>query len=215
MSALLSPLAEILGTRSKVRLLRALLERETAVSGRQAARLAGVSQNAAARALNELDDLGIVERTVTPGEHRFTVNRRHFLVEHGLVPLFNAEVRAVDRVFDELQRLVSALALDAEADVVSGVVFGSVAREEDRPSSDLDLLLVVEDDVDAERLAARSSERSDRLRERFGVNVAPMTVSRARLRQLHNEGARLVEAIRKEGRTVFGRHVEDLLDGSA
>lgn len=215
MSAFLRPLEEILGTRSKVSLLRALMQREAAVSGRQAARLAGVSQHAGARALDELDDLGIVERTVTPGEHRFTVNRRHFLVEHGLVPLFNAEVRAVDTVFDELHRMVSALALEAEADVVSGVVFGSVAREEDRPSSDLDLLLVVKDDAGAERLATRTDKRSDPLRERFGVHVASLTLSLGRLRELHDEGAPLAEAMREEGRAVFGRHVGDLLDGPA
>lgn len=215
MSSFFRSLDDILGTKAKVRLLRALLGRDGPVSGRQAARLAGIAQNTAVRALDELAEVGVVEREVSPAEHHFTVNRRHYLVKHGLTPLYRAEERGVDAVFDELQRLVSELALDEEAEIVSGMIFGSVAREEDRPESDVDLLIVVAEEERLDTLGEAVTERTKRLRSDFGLKVSPMVLSLARLREMRAEDAPLAIEVEKEGRRVFGQHVSELLNGQA
>jgi len=69
MALLYEPLDTALGTTSKIRLLRALLPLTQAVSGREAARRAGVAWAPAAHALQELVALGILDRQEAPGRH--------------------------------------------------------------------------------------------------------------------------------------------------
>ncbi len=69
---LLDPLDHAIGTRAKVRLLRALVPLDRPVSGREAARLAGVSRQAI-RSLDELVAVGIVRRQETAGQHLYTL----------------------------------------------------------------------------------------------------------------------------------------------
>jgi predicted transcriptional regulator len=64
----LRPLDGILGSQSKVALLRVLLDSQAPLSGREAARLGGLAHSGALRALRELVELGVVRRTETPGQ---------------------------------------------------------------------------------------------------------------------------------------------------
>lgn len=62
MSIFLSPLDHVLTNRGKVRLLRALMPLSRPVSGREAAKLARLSQTPALRALNDLVALDLSGR---------------------------------------------------------------------------------------------------------------------------------------------------------
>lgn len=214
MSTILQPLDEVLGARSKVRLLRELLRQERAVSGREAGRLAGLSPAGARNALQDLVALGVVEREGQGVEHLFRINRGHFLVRHGLEPLFSAEERAVDAVFDRLADLASDLVEETGVDILSAVVFGSVAREEDVPGSDLDLLLVVSSEEE-ELVRQAIAERAPDLERTFGLALSPVVMTLDRLRELREEGASLAVAIEEEGRRVYGAYVDELIGGQA
>ena len=73
MSTFLTPLDHILTNRGKVRLLRALIPLSRPVSGREAAKLARLSQTPALRALNDLVALGILHRMETFSQHLYEV----------------------------------------------------------------------------------------------------------------------------------------------
>ena len=83
-------LDNILGTTTKIRLLRALLPLQAPASGREAERLAAVPHYSAGRALRDLVALGVLRRTTTPGTHLYEINREHDLVP-ALAALFEGE----------------------------------------------------------------------------------------------------------------------------
>ena len=109
MSGLRKPLNHVLGTSAKVRLLRELLPLEHAVSGREAARRADLSPGAANRALGELVDSGVLDRTEAGRQHLYVVNRRNYLVQGGLEQLFRAEQNRLNEIILWIQyRLAEA-----------------------------------------------------------------------------------------------------------
>ena len=161
MSTFLTPLDHVLTNRGKVRLLRALIPLSRPVSGREAAKLARLSQTPALRALDDLVTLGVLHRMETPSQHLYEVSRTHQLVRDGLEPLFRAERERIGQVLDALR---TVLGPDANR-IVSAAVFGSAARGQDRPGSDFDVLVIAKQgtvDSEARQQPARRARRGPR-----------------------------------------------------
>jgi predicted nucleotidyltransferase len=203
-------LDEILGSRTKVRLLRALFPLDEPVTGREARRLARVrSVSAAGQALDELALLGVLHRVEAGGAHLYRVNRDHLFAEP-LRGLLGVESRLPETLRSVLsESLERAGVLDQ---LTSAVVFGSYARGEAAAGSDLDLLAIsmsvdFEEPIRNALLAA-----NDELRRLLGSRLSPYVMSLDRLRERSAGGDPLVEAAEREGRTVLGVALDELLD---
>jgi UTP:GlnB (protein PII) uridylyltransferase len=209
MGILFTPLDAILGSRSKVRLLRVLLPLDDAVSAREAARLAGTPPTPSLRALSDLAALAVLHRVRLRGQHLYTVNRENPLVRDGLQPLFEREAARVSSVFARLREALGA-EFTASA-VLSLAIYGSAARGDDRPGSDLDVLVVTrsaEDAPGAHEALSRSAPLFDR---DFGLDLAPMVISRQQFNQQAEAGDPVMAEILKEARVVAGLPLDQLL----
>src|SRR5688572_27054724 len=103
---LFDSLDTVLGTTVKVRLLRVLAPLTRPVSGREAARLAGVS-HIAQRALEELAAAGILHRQETAGPYLYTFNHDHLLAP-AIEDLFEAEHRFTESLFEQLRQSIES-----------------------------------------------------------------------------------------------------------
>jgi predicted nucleotidyltransferase len=198
-----------LGDSAKTQILRALLRLEGPVSGREVERLAGItSHSAALRALGALSDLAILHREQAAGAHLYRINRDHDLVP-ALSELFAAEARRFGRIRDHLKDAVEQAALTRA--VRSSVVFGSAARGDARPASDLDLLVIVAEDDDVESVTTALVGETERLHDRFGVRLSPMVLSQAQVEHRHRDGDPLMRNILDEGRTLLGHPFQEVV----
>jgi len=206
---MLNLLDHVLGSESKVQMLRALLPLDTPASGRETQRLAGVRSNAGAqRALDELSDLRILERTEAGGAHLYQINRAHHLFE-ALAGLFEREQGSLDVVRTELER---ALGPAGEApEVLSVVVFGSVATGNARPGSDLDVLVLTAAKEATADVEARIRAAATPLSRRLGLSLSPYVLSRADASFRYHDGDPLMQAIMTDGRTLIGAFLQELL----
>ncbi len=100
---------------------------------REIARTAGLTPSSLQRDLATLTDAGIVERTRRGHQVYFRANRE--------CPVFDELRGLVVKTFGVLDVLRDALA-PLEPRVAIAFVYGSVARGEDRPGSDVDVLVV-------------------------------------------------------------------------
>lgn len=202
-------LDQILGTQTKVQLLRTLSRMGSPMSGREAQRLAGVkSVSGAGRALDELTELGILHREETGGAHLYRMNREHVLAGP-LVRLIEAEEDVLASLRDILtESLESARVAGA---VRSVVVFGSAARGEARPESDLDLLVIVRDDESTEPVRRALLDVQPRLRQRLGLRASPYVLTQERAEERHLDGDPLMETIQAEGRTLLGDSLQEVV----
>ena len=205
---LFEPLDHILGTRSKVRLLRVLVPLDRPVSGREAARLAGLSHQAIA-VLDDLAAAGIVERQEASGQHLYTFARSNSLAPV-IERLFSEERMRAAELFRRL-----AWFLGSTESVLGAVIFGSAARGEAVPGSDLDLLVVVPDATSKRWAADRLVDLSPDVRRMFGAELSPVVLTLAELHRQHAEGDPFIEEVLRDERTVIGLPIRELVGGQA
>jgi predicted nucleotidyltransferase len=210
---LFSPLDSILSSGVRVRVLRALVDARHAMSGREVARLARAGRSMTQHVLGEFAELAIVLAETTPAQHLYRLNEQHQLVRDGILPLFRAERQRAIALFAELKRILAEDAGAPEGRVLGAYVFGSAARGDDAPGSDLDLLVLTGSAREAEAVHDLLSGHAPALRTCFGVALSPVVMDAARARrQAAGEDSFLRNVVR-DGRRVHGQPLEDLLHG--
>lgn len=115
------------------RVLRALDRRDAGLSGRALARVTGLTQSSAQRALVRLRARGVVLAEPVPPALTYRINRDHVA--------WTALAELVD-LPERLRQRAAALIERWTVPPVSAILYGSVARGEASPGSDVDVLLV-------------------------------------------------------------------------
>ena len=128
-------MSELLGGASRYKALRCLFERpDKGFGARELAASAGIDPSNASRWLRRWADVGILERRT---ERRQTVYVAS--TDPALAPL-----RLLLQQDSEAVRILRDSLSELEGHVSAAAVFGSVARGEATPDSDLDLLLITD-----------------------------------------------------------------------
>ena len=204
MSLLFRPLDLALSSSSKVRVLRALHHAAGAVSGREAAALAGVGVHPAQRALFELVALGIVRQENARSQHLYTLNRENELVRRALAPVFKAEEARVAEVFDALRKAVTRFESGARPRLKGLYLFGSAARGRDVAGSDLDVLAVVAAPRDVDTVHENLAEHAPEVYSRYGLRLSALVLDLEKLRAMHANGDALTKGLLAENRRITG-----------
>ena len=192
------PLDRVFSAPSHVAILRALLDSAEGMSGRQLARSAEVNHQTCALALARLEEIGVVRRQGSGQSQLFRLNRHNVLVRDLLVPLFRGERDAFRALLARLGALVSGRCSRA-------MIFGSVARGEERRESDLDLLLIVNGAAGGTVARAAAEEGRRAMWEEWGVRVNAIVLTVRELDRRRRGGDPLVAAILHEGIDVGSR----------
>lgn len=189
----------------QISVLRALWKAPSPVTGRQVQQLAGVHNLTTTKCLEDLEQLGLLQRRAAGRAYLYSLKRSHRLIRHLVDPIFKAEETAPARFVQELGRILNKQCLSA-------VVYGSVARGEAHISSDVDLLVVVKDDKTGERFATKAQPKAEKLvREGWSLMLEVNVKTRSQLIKAWN--SRLLKKIRKEGQLVSGASLEEVRRG--
>jgi len=164
------PLDDILGNRVQVKLIRVLVRTKGSFTGRELARLIGYSQNQTRLALEELERNGVVVRQSAGRSYLYSADNENILIKDFLEAGFGLEDALLDR-------MAGVYLEEVGRDLVSVVLFGSVAKGEEKPESDIDLVVVVRDKADLKVVEDRVAEASAKVTRRFG-NQATAIVAR-------------------------------------
>jgi len=121
--------------------LAVLARAEQSFTGRQVHRLAGRGTEQGVRnALERLVERGVVHRSTVGASYAYRLNRAHLAAPH-LIGL--ATLR--DELFTRWRSRIAAWPITPRL----VTLFGSAARNDMRPDSDIDLLVVTDDDAEA------------------------------------------------------------------
>lgn len=158
--------------------LEVLANTESGLNASQIARLSGRgSRNGQAPVLDRLVEHGLVLADPAPTGHLYRMNRAHVLAP-AVEAAANAREAAIDRI--------RTAAADLTPPPVHTSLFGSVARGEARPESDIDLLIVVPDHVDvrADPWLDQMSVLSDSVMTWTGNRLEPLVFTNARFAEI-------------------------------
>ena len=130
------PLNDLLGQKSTVKILRRLSLTRLEMSGRRIAAELNLSPWTCHLALRELAEQGILIVRNVGRTHLFQLNEKNYIVEKLLLPLFAVEAELLTTAIREIT-------VGLPGSIVSVILYGSISRHEERPSSDVDLLVLV------------------------------------------------------------------------
>lgn len=193
--------AVILGAQGRV--LAVFLETNGELNLRTIARLARVSIAQVSRMLPGLVELGLIERREVPPSSLFRLVPDHVATRAlvGLADARNVALNEMGRVASEIRPAP-----------MSVIVFGSFARGDSEPDSDIDVIIVRPVDVDTED--ARWIEQIERWRTTVsrvvGNSVEILEVDAEQATFKLTGRSPMWRDVRRDGRVVFGHSLDEL-----
>jgi predicted nucleotidyltransferase len=193
-------------TSTEAQVLVALLRMDTPLSGRAIARITGLTQATARRALVRLREVGLVAAEAVPPALLYRANHDHLAMPALLALL---------RLGSELRARVAEQVGGWRVPPMSALIYGSFARGELATHSDVDVLVVRPDTVrpDDTMWQGQIADLADRIQRWTGrrANVIDMDIREA-VRGLSDREPFLVE-VDKHGWLIAGRTISELAEG--
>ncbi|MGC2288769.1 MAG: nucleotidyltransferase domain-containing protein [Thermoplasmata archaeon] len=182
---------DILGNRIRLRLLRILARTGgQGLTGRELARMCGASSSQTIASLQRLEDSGLILRDIAGRAHIWRFADGHALGPV-LTSLFRAEAESLTTLKKDIESVIRNLP------VHRAVLFGSVARGDERPTSDVDLLVVVRSRADKGRVEEALGAASIDFATKFGNPLSSLVIEERQLRSPPNPS--LLTNIRHDG----------------
>lgn len=151
---------DLLGSRSRIAVLRVLLGVSVPLNASQIATRTGLTRPAVASVLADLSTIGAVRSSPAGRATIHWLNRDSVYVEHLISPLFEAERRLPEDMLNDLAETF-------HEHTVSVVLFGSYARGEQAPDSDVDVALVMADGRNASAVESVAADHVTAFRDKF------------------------------------------------
>lgn len=173
------------------------------VSGRGIAGLLPASTFKTHHALKFLETQGVLKSAAAGKALLYQLNQDHILVQKILLPLLDFQ----DNIYTELGNEIMA---PLRPKPVSIILYGSVARGEERSDSDLDLFLVYKEEQKTGRLSEKELWM-EKITRKYGNFVSVRRGSVLQLQQARRGKDELMRNIIKEGKVIAGLSMTDLL----
>jgi predicted nucleotidyltransferase len=170
------PIDDVLGNGVRLAILRTLVAPPPrGWTGRALAQEIDASPTQTGRALGALEGVGLVRREAAGRAFLWKLVPDHVLVPP-LTQLFTEEGRALETLTSELGRALTKLP------VGRAWLFGSVSRGDERPTSDVDILLEVRSADAKERVEEHLSLFATQFMVRFGNPLSTLVVQTSQRR---------------------------------
>jgi len=158
----------LLGSKVKIKVLRTLWKyKEKEFTIRELAKFLGISHTGIKKVLDELEKTNVVKLRTLGKSHAFKLNADSYTAKI-VEDVFDKEAKALSELQEVLEKGLTS------SWVTSAALFGSVAKAEETPLSDIDLLIVTENRKKAEEAIAQLQKD---VSEKFGNPISAYYVS--------------------------------------
>lgn len=203
------PLDKILNNEVKVRALRIFCQNPDEMSGRQMAKMAGVTPKTAHEILQDLLREGVLIMRAVGKTHLFRLNEERSIVHEVLKPLFLWEKTLSERLFDIIRATIKKSAL--KDDILSVALFGSVQAKTEQAASDVDLFVIIRTAELKKKTETLFSGIDEHLAPQWGNLISPYINSLAEFRINTKKKTGPVTQIMKAYQLIYGDRLEKLL----
>lgn len=191
-------LEEIFSSKIKVSIWKILhCYPEKRFSGRELARLLNVSPSRASEILELFRKYGIVNRIRIGNTSEWTLNKKNILVEN-LLKIFKIE----EKIYQDLKSKIFNT-FHKEKSILKVILYGSVARGEEKPNSDIDLFILVKNEKDKDLAANLVHKLNISLLPRYGNVISELIYSKKEWNLKKN--SEILKQIQLEGEIILKR----------
>lgn len=159
----------ILNSATKLKIVKFLLTHEASMSEREIASILKVSHMSINRTMRELSEVNFVNFVTIGKAHLWKVNRRSYAFK-----VLSEFIKGVSGIKDPLDDLKGMILTNVPKTLIKRVVlFGSVAKGEEKTDSDIDIFFLVNDAKDKTRLESALEKLSNDCLETYGNRLSP------------------------------------------
>ena len=203
------PLDKIVNSEIKVRALRFFCRTGGDVSGRQMAKMIGVTPKTAHEVLQDLLREDVLSMRSVGRTYLFSIREDRKIVTDVLRPLFAAEDALIGDLLDNISRRIKKSSL--KEGILSVALFGSIQTKTERAASDVDLVVVVKKAANKKKVEDLFSEIDQELSSSWGNLISPYINSLAEFKKKSKSTVGIIQNILKSYRLVYGVRLERLL----
>ena len=164
----------ILGSKIKIKILRLLVRYENKeFTSRELAKLANTSHTSVLRIINDLEANNIIKKEFYSRAHKIKINKSSYL--YNLIKeIFNKEVNVKNELIKDIKTLIPE-------NIISTVLYGSIAKEEENEKSDIDILIITN---------KKLKEQDNNIINKYGNNlhIIQLTLNQFRKEARRNVG---------------------------
>jgi len=198
------PLDHIIGQPSKLRILRFLIKVGVPMNGREIGKAIGLSHVRCHTILKELSEQGIVSLRQIGRSTVYELQQNHIVVKDWLKPLFRKEHLVQNSLARGVANYLSIKPL-------SVILFGSVAKKQDRAGSDIDILLIMPDNADLKICKREIAGSEEKITQLYGNHLSPLFIKRASFIRKLKKGDHFLTEVLEYGHSIYGRAFSELL----
>lgn len=187
---------ELFASRVKVVLLKTLIHfPQKRFSGREIARLVGLSPSRILEILNLFYKHGIVTKVRVGNSIGWTLNKESFLAKK-LSEILNLDKEALRKLQETIKKTFSK-----NNKVLKVILFGSLVRGTEHPDSDIDVFILVKEDEDKEQIEQLIERLNLSFTPVFGNMISGIIYSEEEFKQ--KEKSSFINEIKKEGIVIL------------
>ncbi|MBI5043345.1 MAG: nucleotidyltransferase domain-containing protein [Nitrospirae bacterium] len=192
----------ILGSPARIHILRVLFSSPQPLSGRQVGELSGLTHRGAINAMESLVGLGAVKQRRVGKAYQYSLSRNNIFVEKIIIPCIRAEAG----LFGDMKR---DIAKHFGRNAISLVLYGSLARGEEKMGSDIDVIAVVKDKGKKSEIEAKAASMVPYFNERFHALLSLHCFTSDEIRG--KKSLSLIKSVIKDGILLYGKPFKELL----
>src|SRR3989339_626512 len=193
-------LDNILGQRSKIKILRFLILTKQEHNGREIAKAINLSPDKVHSVSKELVEWGIVQVRQVGKALLYKVSIDSLFVKNTLVKLFENERQLIECY---VQYIVSKFSIKP----ISIILFGSMARHTGKPNSDVDLLFVSKNDK--KHLEQRIEQIIPELVKKFGNRPSIIIWTQKEFLKRYRSQEPFIKKILQDGMWIWGKKLSE------
>lgn len=145
-------LEEVFGNKTSIAILRAMITyRGKIFTIRGLASTANVTHNEAALAVHDLEKIGIITIQPIGRAYHLELNEKSYILNEIIKPAVNAEKNTMNELVTVLRKIFN------KKEITTVVIFGSVVTAQEKIDSDIDLLIVSDNNDKAITLVSEAS----------------------------------------------------------
>jgi len=200
------PLNKILNQETKIKIIRFLFSTQAEWSGRQIAKEVKVSPATCHKALRELYSEKVLLLRSVGVTHLYQLNQENYVVKRILSELFWKE----KMVQQDLNRtIINGIRTKLNDKVISIILFGSMAKRKEKPVSDIDLMVIVNQANDKREIEKLIDSINSKIIRTFSSRIEPYILTITELKK--RSKLPVIKEINRTGRLLWGKPLSGLL----
>lgn len=190
-------LEELLGSKPKIKILRALLKVNVPLTGRKVALLSGLNHRTCLLSLRELSREGFISIRSAGKAKLYTLNLENTYLKNSISKIFRDEKRLISNLFKSIK-------IKLKGKIYALILFGSIVEGKEQPDSDIDICIVIKSLLEKRKIEKIIENETDRIMKEYGNDLSCYYITKNNFIKKYKRKDKLISEIAKRGRIIGG-----------